>query len=109
MDNRTLHALLDSLIEPIVFVDTNHIVRYLNKAAVLHFKEGRTLLEKSILDCHNDQSNKEIITILAKMKQGLDEQLITDNDKQRIFMRAVRDSKGQLLGYYERYENKNIL
>jgi len=109
LDNRTLHALLDSLIEPIVFVDTNHIVRYLNKAAVLHFKEGRTLLEKSILDCHNDQSNKEINTILAKMKQGLDEQLITDNDKQRIFMRAVRDSKGQLLGYYERYENKNIL
>ena len=109
MDNRTLHALLDSLIEPIVFADTDHIVRYLNKAAILHFKEGRTLLEKSILDCHNDQSNKEIIAILAKMKQGLDEQLITDNDKQRIFMRAVRDSSGQLLGYYERYENKNIL
>lgn len=109
MDNRTLHALLDSLIDPIVFADTDHIVRYLNQAAVLHFKEGRTLLEKSILECHNDQSNAEIITILAKMKQGLDEQLITDNDNQRIFMRAVRDSSGQLLGYYERYENKNIL
>ncbi len=38
------------------------------------------------------------------MRAGEDERLITDNEKQRIFMRAVRDPNGTLLGYYERYE-----
>ncbi|MFH1749080.1 MAG: hypothetical protein ABIG44_18775 [Planctomycetota bacterium] len=45
-----------------------------------------------------------IIAILAELKSGLDDRLITDNEKHRIFMRAVRDADGRLLGYYERYE-----
>jgi hypothetical protein len=38
------------------------------------------------------------------MRAGLAERLITDNEKHRIYMRAVRDGSGRLLGYYERYE-----
>ncbi len=38
------------------------------------------------------------------MRTGLEERLITDNEKHRIYMRAVRDENGQVLGYYERYE-----
>jgi hypothetical protein len=30
--------------------------------------------------------------------------LITDSPKHRIYMRAVRDADGKLIGYYERYE-----
>jgi hypothetical protein len=33
-----------------------------------------------------------------------EEWLITDNEKHRIYMRAVRGTDGQVLGYYERYE-----
>jgi hypothetical protein len=45
-----------------------------------------------------------MIEILAAMHEGEDERLITDNEKHRILMRAVRDSDGRVLGYYERYE-----
>jgi hypothetical protein len=45
-----------------------------------------------------------MLEILAKMHDGLEEELITDNEAQRIFMRAVRDGEGKLLGYFERYE-----
>ena len=38
------------------------------------------------------------------MQQGLEERLITDSEKYRIYMLAVRDENGQLIGYYERYE-----
>ena len=41
---------------------------------------------------------------LAAMHEGLDERLIADNEKHRIYMRAVRDEDGNVLGYYERYE-----
>jgi hypothetical protein len=30
--------------------------------------------------------------------------LISESDEQRVYMRAVRDGRGRLLGYYERYE-----
>jgi hypothetical protein len=46
-----------------------------------------------------------MVEILAAMQQdGLEEQLITDDEEHRIFMRAVRDPQGRVLGYYERYE-----
>ncbi|UCC32360.1 MAG: PAS domain-containing protein, partial [Phycisphaerales bacterium] len=97
-------VLLDSLKDPFVFVDTDHIIRYMNKAAIADFEEGVALIGRSVLDCHNENSQRQIIEILAAMRAGEDERLITDNEKQRIFMRAVRDPNGTLLGYYERYE-----
>lgn len=95
---------LNSLKNPFLFADTNHKIVYMNRAAIDHYKEGETLLGTSLLDCHNEQSQKMIIEILAAMEAGEDERLITDNEKHRIYMRAVRDTEGNLLGYYERYE-----
>ena len=45
-----------------------------------------------------------MIEIFEKMKSGLEEEIITDNERHRIYMRAVRDSNGNLIGYYERFE-----
>lgn len=97
-------AILDSLKDPILVADTEHVTRYMNKAAVAHYDEGTSLIGRSLLDCHNPRSQQMMIEILAEMHDGLDERLITDNEKHRIFMRVVRDRDGQVLGYYERYE-----
>ena len=97
-------AVLDSLKDPILFADTEHVTRYMNKAAIAHYDGGESLIDQSLLDCHNERSQRMMIEILAEMHEGLEERLITDNEKHRIFMRAVRDTDGQVLGYYERYE-----
>lgn len=99
----TFKAILESLIEPVVFVDTQHIIRYVNPAATAFYAEGRDLVGRSLLDCHNETSRKMIIEILAAFEQGETERLITDNEKHQIFMRVVRDPSGKVLGYYERY------
>jgi hypothetical protein len=39
-----------------------------------------------------------------KIRSGEDEVFLTDRKGERIFMRAVRDDAGALVGYYERYE-----
>lgn len=104
VDSALLSALLDSLKDPVVFVDTGHTVRYINKAAEHHYKEGRTLLGCSIMDCHNPTSNAVIREVFAALENGEDERLITDSPERRIYMRAVRDADGRLIGYYERYE-----
>jgi nitrogen-specific signal transduction histidine kinase len=101
-----LNAILDSMKNPVLFVDTGHMIRYMNAQAKAHYQKdgGEKLLGTSIFDCHNEQSNTMIREIYAEMKNGLDERMITDNEKSRIYMRAVRDGSGTLLGYYERYE-----
>ncbi len=98
-------AILDSLKDPVLVADTEHIIRYMNPAAVAHYEEGVSLLGRSLLDCHNERSCHMIVEILAAMQQaGVQEWLITDDEEHRIFMRAVRDPEGRVLGYYERYE-----
>ena len=99
-----LETFLDSLKNPFMFVDTEHVIRYMNKAAITTFKKGVEHLGESIFACHNENSCRIIREVFAEMQEGLEERLITDNDRFRIFMRAVRDSSGKLLGYYERYE-----
>ncbi|MBL7183373.1 MAG: PAS domain-containing protein [Anaerolineae bacterium] len=104
IDATLMAAILDSLKDPLLFTDTEHITRYINKAAVAHYSEGESLIGRSLLDCHNEQSQQQIIEILAAMQAGEEERLITDNEEHRIYMRAVRGADGQVLGYYERYE-----
>ena len=104
MENTFLKNLLDSIKDPLLVADTNHIVQYMNKAAIAHYSEGQKLLKTNLLKCHNEESQKMMIEILYKLQNGLEEKLITDNEKYRIFMRAVRDDRGKLIGYFERYE-----
>jgi DUF438 domain-containing protein len=96
-------TILDSLKDPMMFVDTGHTIRYMNKAAVGHFDRGEALLGTSLLECHNQHSCEIILETLQAMRDGEDERLITDNEKHRIYMRAVRDASGEVIGYYERY------
>jgi DUF438 domain-containing protein len=102
-------AILDSLKDPLVFVDTNHTIQYMNEAAIRHYEEGVNLIGRPIFECHNEQSNRIIVEIFSDFENGTEERLITDNEKHRIYMRAVRDIDGQLLGYYERYEPPAVL
>lgn len=103
-DPALMAALLDSIKDPVLFAHTQHVIRYMNKAAIGHFDDGAALLGRSLLDCHNEDSRRKIIEISAAMEIGEDERLINEDDKQRIYMRAVRDTDAKLLGYYERYE-----
>jgi DUF438 domain-containing protein len=105
-DASLLTAILDSLPEPILVADTDHIIRYMNRAAIAHYKGGETLLGQSLLDCHNPRSQEIILRVLEELRSGTEEQFIYENDRYRVYMRAVRSADGRLLGYYERYERR---
>jgi DUF438 domain-containing protein len=103
-DAAFLTTLLDSLKDQFVFVDTTHTIRCMNKAALAHYDEGAALIGRSVLDCHNAKSQQVIREVFAALQAGEDERFLGDDKKHRIYMRAVRDPAGKLLGYYERYE-----
>jgi PAS domain-containing protein len=104
MEASFLAAILDSLRDPVLVAGPDHVICYMNRAAMAHYEEGAGLIGRSLLECHNAQSQQMIHEIWEAMHDGLEEQLITDGEKTRIFMRAVRSPDGELLGYYERYE-----
>ena len=102
-DAAILAAILDSIDDPVLFAGTDHVVRYMNKAAIAHYAGGETLLGSSLLDCHNERSCRIIVEVLTALEAGEDERLISDDLEHRIFMRAVRSPSGSVIGYYERY------
>jgi DUF438 domain-containing protein len=105
-ENTVLLAILDSLPSPVVFVDCQHFIRLVNTAGKAQYARFGDLTGKSIFECHNPDSQQKIQTLFQQLKSGGDELLYSENEKRRIYMRAVRDQSGQLLGYYERFEAK---
>ncbi len=99
-----LHTILDSWNKPVVFVDTGHIIRYLNVPAKRNYAKWGDVIGKSIFRCHSEQSCQMIHEAFEKLQGGDEEVMFTSNEKHRVYMRAVRDQEGTLLGYYERYD-----
>lgn len=108
MKIETYEAIFDSINSPIVFVDNEHIIRYLNRYARIRYCEKRgyaDLVGMSLFDCHNPASNEQIIRIHARLLAGEHEIFLKVNrEQERITVVGVRDADGQLLGYYERFE-----
>ncbi len=101
---KILSALLDSWDKPVVLVDTDHVIRYVNRPARRVYARWGDILGRSIFDCHNAESCRTIREVFARFEKGAKEALIHDSEKHRVYMRAVRDEAGELIGYFERYE-----
>ena len=112
LDRETLLSLiLDAVPHPVVFVDTEHIIRYLNEPARRHYHEERgyePLIGKSIFACHSEQSNMQIRQLVERLHvTGEEIPLHADGRVERAFITPVLDGEGRLIGYFERFEALN--
>jgi DUF438 domain-containing protein len=105
---KLLSYILDSYPYPVVFADSDHIIRYLNKnAQYLYYQEQGydDLIGKSIFACHNDKSKEKITAAVEKLKNHSMELYLGVNVKNhRVYIQPVRSEKGELIGYIERFE-----
>ena len=88
-----LESILDAYSYEIVFVDRQHIVRYMNKTAKRRYGD-RVQINQSLFNCHNENSKKKIEEFLKRADNGEDEMFETYNTKtgEREFFVPVRDS-----------------
>ncbi len=112
MNQDTYQAILDSVKNPIVFVDNDHIIRYLNRSAKVRYYEKRgysDLIGKSLFDCHNSTSADQITEAHERLQKGEKEvYLEPDKNQEKVtVIVGVRDVSGILLGYYARSERQN--
>ena len=100
-------GILNALDFSIVFVNITHIITFMNKTAIEHYKDqgGENLVGKSIFSCHNENSKMLILEGLKQLQRGLDKVLLLENEEIKEYMLAVRDNS-TLLGYFEIVERK---
>ena len=111
MDDKELFkGILNSVPYPILFVDLNHIIRFMNKAAEYHYCTERglePLLGQSLFNCHRQEKSHEIIRKTVEgFKTDAKEILLHVNDRNlRVYITPVKNENNELIGYYERFEN----
>ena len=100
-------SLVDQDTNPIVLCDTNHTIRYMNPAAVTAYASygGEVLLGKSVMDCHKLASREVIEKVrawfAADKSHNRIHTMFLEKENLDVYMIALRDEAGELIGYYE--------
>ena len=100
-------SLIDQDTAPIVLCDTGHIIRYMNPAAITHYASygGEALAGKSVMDCHKPASREAIEKVLAWFRKDKGNNRVhtmyLPGENLDVYMIALRDEAGALIGYYE--------
>lgn len=108
-----LKAVLDEDKAPVVICDLEHTIVYMNPVACQRYEKqgGAELLGKSLLDCHNAKSNEMINRVLDWFRESPDNNRIftfrNEKENKDVYMVALRDDSGRLIGYYEKHEYRN--
>lgn len=98
---------------PVVLCDLEHRIIYMNPAAVKRYEKrgGMALAGQSLLDCHGPASGEMIQQVVAWFQADQTHNLIytsrNDRENKDVYMVALRDGDGTLIGYYEKHEYRN--
>lgn len=97
----------------VVLCDLDHTIIYMNPAAGERYAKhgGMALVGRSLLDCHSPQSNDMIRRVTAWFSESREHNLIytfrNERENKDVYMVALRDESGELIGYYEKHEYRN--
>lgn len=102
-------SVIDNDRSAVVICDVNHTIVYMNKVAIERYHKDLT--GSSLLDCHNAKSNELILKIVDWFKESTENNMIytykNTKENKDVYMVALRDEKGSLIGYYEKHEYRN--
>lgn len=109
MLNKLLKSVLDQDLAPVVICDIADTVVYMNPSAINHY--NRNLTGSNIKDCHPPKANEMIDKVLAWFKENKENNIMytyrNDGKNKDVYMVALRDDDGTLIGYYEKHEYRN--
>ena len=102
-------SVIDTDKAPVVICDLEHTVVYMNPAAVRRYRVDIT--GKSIKSCHNTESNEKIDCVVAWFAKSKENNVVyishSDKENRDVYMVALRNDNGELIGYYEKHEYRN--
>ena len=114
MENNYFKSVIDADETPVVICDLSHTVVYMNPAAVKRYEKrgGAALIGRSLMGCHNADSNDKIERVIAWFKKDPANNKVytfrNEKENKDVYMIALRNDSGELIGYYEKHEYRNI-
>lgn len=114
--NHYFKGIIDIDEKAIVICNLEHEIVYMNPAAVKQYQKrgGDYLIGKSLLNCHSERAREIIKRNLEMMKNDKTVNKIFEthssdpNKNDDIYFVGIRDDSGELIGYYEKFEDKNL-
>ena len=101
---------------PVVLCDLEHTILYMNPVAVARYASygGEALVGRNLMACHNPDSREKIEQVLAWFDASPDNNRVhtyyNEGENKDIYMIALRNEAGTLIGYYEQhlYRNRDL-
>ena len=106
-------SIIDQDRNAVVICNLNHEIIYMNPTAIERYAKhgGAELVGKSLLDCHNTQSCQMINRVLGWFGESKENNIVytyhNEKENKDVYMVALRDDDGALIGYYEKHEYRN--
>lgn len=106
-------SLVDQDTSAVVICDTAHKIIYMNPVACQRYSKygGQLLVGKNLLSCHNDKSGEMINRVLAWFQSSTANNRVhtyyNEKEHKDVYMIALRDGQGSLIGYYEKHEYRD--
>lgn len=106
-------SVIDMDTSAVVICDLFHKIVYMNPAAEERYSKrgGGKLVGKSLLDCHNKTSNERIEQVVEWFGKSPENNRVytfyNEKENKDVYMIALRNGTGELIGYYEKHEYRN--
>lgn len=106
-------SVVDADENAIVLCDSHDIIVYMNPSAIRMYadKGGKSLIGRSVISYHSEDTISVIRMISEWFAENPENnKVFTHHDKEKnvdLYMIALRDENKNLIGYYEKYENRN--
>lgn len=109
MLNKLFKSILEQDTAPIVVCDMDSIIVYMNPSAVKRYHKDLT--GSNLKDCHPPKANEMIDKVLVWFNESRGNNIIytyhSEKENKDVYMVALRDDDGSLIGYYEKHEYRN--
>jgi PAS domain-containing protein len=111
--NEIYKSVLEADRAAVVICDLEHTIIYMNPVAIERYAKwgGKALMGKSLLNCHNERSREMIQKVIDWFKASKDNNIVytffNQKENKDVYMVALRNEEGNLIGYYEKHEYRN--
>lgn len=118
MNSMNLSQFFKSVIDQdrcaVVICNLSHEIIYMNPTAAKRYAKrgGAGLVGQSLLGCHNAQSAAMIEKVIDWFSKSPEHNIIytfrNEKENKDVYMVALRDEDGTLIGYYEKHEYRDL-
>lgn len=106
-------SVLEQDTSAVVLCDLDHKIIYMNPAACERYARygGEKLLGRNLMQCHNSKSGETIRQVLRWFQTSQSHNRVhtfyNEKENKDVYMVALRDEAGRLIGYYEKHEYRD--